>query len=124
VRFLLDENQSPRIVAELEAAGHDAVHVRDVGLSGSDDRQVLAAADQTGRVLISADTDFGEILAASSAGRPSVILLRIADQRRARAVAGLVLASLDTVAPHLPEGAVVVIGDDGIRVRTLPFRLG
>ncbi|HET8930551.1 MAG TPA: DUF5615 family PIN-like protein [Acidimicrobiales bacterium] len=32
VRLLLDQNLSPALVAMFDAAGHDAVHVRDLGL--------------------------------------------------------------------------------------------
>ena len=57
MKFLLDENQSPRIAEVLAEAGHDVVHVRDIGLGTSPDEQVLDAAREADRVVISADTD-------------------------------------------------------------------
>ena len=44
MRFLLDENQSPRVAALLVAAGHDAVHVGDFGLAGAPDAELLEHA--------------------------------------------------------------------------------
>jgi len=37
MRFLLDENVSYRVAAHLKAAGHDAVHVGEIGLTSTDD---------------------------------------------------------------------------------------
>jgi predicted nuclease of predicted toxin-antitoxin system len=122
VRFLLDQNQSPRIVGLLAEAGHDAIHVRDIDLGTSADEEVLAAAYGAGRVIISADTDFGDLLAASNAGGPSVVLLRRQGQRRAHEIAALILANLDVVADDLRSGAVVVLDDERIRIRSLPIR--
>jgi predicted nuclease of predicted toxin-antitoxin system len=71
---------------------------------------------------VSADTDFGEPLAHSNAGEPSVILLRRQEGRRASEVAGLILANLDAVADDLAAGSFVVLDQDRVRVRSLPFR--
>lgn len=122
MRFLLDENQSPRIVALLAEAGHDAIHVRDLDLRSAPDVEVLAAARSDGRVVLSADTDFGELLAASNATAPSILLLRRQGQRRAHEIAALILANLDDVAEDIRAGAVVVFEAGRVRVRRLPFR--
>jgi len=82
VNFLLDENQSPLLVGLLASLGHNVVHVGDLGLASAADVDVLAVASEQGRVLISADTDFGELLAESNASGPSVVLFRRQGQRR------------------------------------------
>ena len=76
MRLLVDECLGVRIVKLLTAAGHDVVHVEDRGLGGHNDDEVLAFARADGRVLVSADTDFGEILSRSGAVLPSCILFR------------------------------------------------
>jgi predicted nuclease of predicted toxin-antitoxin system len=71
VRFLLDENLSPRICGLLVDAGHEAVHVRDLGMSGASDPDVLARAAADGLVLVTADRgDFGRELVGSQATEP------------------------------------------------------
>jgi predicted nuclease of predicted toxin-antitoxin system len=104
----------------LSRNGHDALHVIDAELAGAPDASVLKAAQQQSRILVSADTDFGEILARSEETTPSVILLRRSD-RTAHALAGVLLANLDAVADDLAVGAFVVITDQRLRIRSLPI---
>lgn len=122
MRFLLDENQSPAIVALLAAAGHDAVHVRDLGQGGATDEELLKLVALDARVVVSGDTDFGELLARTNDSRPSVVLLRRQTGRRAEEVAALLLANLVVLAEDLEAGAIVVFDEDRIRVRNLPIR--
>ena len=42
MRFLLDENLTPWICDRLNTVGHEAAHVRDEGMSGASDLDVLA----------------------------------------------------------------------------------
>ena len=122
MRFLLDENQSPVMVELFARLGHDAVHVRDVGLARSSDTAILAAARDDNRVVVSGDTDFGDLIASTNAASPSVVLLRRQGQRRAAEVVALLVANLDAVAADLEAGAVVVLDADRVRVRRLPLR--
>jgi predicted nuclease of predicted toxin-antitoxin system len=121
VRFLLDQNQSPLLAGLLIESGHDAIHTRDIGLSQASDLEVMARAKQEQRVLISADTDFGELLARAGDDSPSVLLLRRHDRRRARPIAELILTNLDAIADDLTDGAIVVFDGDRIRIRSLPI---
>ena len=122
MRFLLDQNQSPHLVAALTAAGHDALHVRDLAMSQATDRAILEYALHDQRIVLSSDTDFGELLAMSNAALPSVVLLRRQGERRAAQIAALVLANLDAVSDDLAAGAIVVLETDRVRVRRLPLR--
>jgi predicted nuclease of predicted toxin-antitoxin system len=119
VRFVVDENLSPLVAALLTAAGHDCIHVRDVGMTTAPDRIILDWAGTEGRTVISADTDFGRLLPASGASGPSVVLLRRETDRRATSQARLLLANLDQVEADLRSGAIVVIENTRMRVRPL-----
>lgn len=124
MRFLLDNNLAPALVALLSAAGHDSEHVREHGMQSAPDEEVLELARRNHRILISADTDFGTLLARSGAPAPSVVLIRRSRARRAKELAALLLANLEQVSEDLARGAVVVVTDTDVRVRLLPIPPG
>lgn len=121
MRFLLDNNLSPRLGARLTEAGHDVFYVRDVGLAQAPDEVVMSPAEAEDRMLISADTDFGTLLARSNRGRPSFMLIRRAAGRRVDQQASLILGSLADVEVDLEAGAIVVLGERSLRIRRLPL---
>lgn len=121
MRLLVDENLSPRVAGRLAGADHDAVHVVDVGLGNTDDPVVLDWASTNGRVIVTADTDFGGLLAAGGGTWPSVVLLRSSDHLTPDEQADLLLTGLPLVADDLDAGAVVTLTRDRIRVRPLPI---
>lgn len=121
MKFLIDQNRSPRLAELLRNAGHDAVHTLELGLQAAEDDTLLALAATQGRVVVSGDTDFGALLALMRSRSPSVILFRGRNTPRAIDQATIILDHLDDLAGDLDEGAVVVISDERIRVRRLPL---
>lgn len=102
--------------------GHDAVHVRQLGMSRASDAEIMAVARDDDRVVVSGDTDFGELLARTNASSPSLVLFRRQGQRRAAELAALLDVNLKAVVDDLDAGAVVVIDADRVRIRRLPLR--
>lgn len=58
MRFLVDQNLPTALARWLDVEGHRAEHLKDIGLSGADDRTVLDAAIRREAVLITKDADF------------------------------------------------------------------
>lgn len=122
MRFLVDQNLSPLLADELRVAGHDVAHTAELDLAMAEDSVVMQRALDEQRVLISADTDFGTLLASTGPPQPSLLLLRLRSPRPAAALAAMLLANLDAVADDLEAGAIVVLEDERVRVRRLPLR--
>lgn len=77
MRFLIDEMFGPAVAEGLSAAGHDAVHVRAIGLGGAPDEDVLTRAVADDRVVITENAaDFVPLLDERvAAGRPTTPVL-------------------------------------------------
>jgi len=71
VTFLIDNNSSPLLAGALKAAGHDAVHLRDLGMQAATDHVVLEHARADERILVSAG---GEQF-----GHPPIVMRRDLD---------------------------------------------
>jgi len=121
VNFLIDNPLSPRVAAGLRAAGHDAVHVLDYGMHAATDEEIFERAARESRVVVSADTDFGTLLALRETTSPSVILFRAASLRRADDQVALILVALPSTEAALRRGAIVILERHRLRLRDLPI---
>jgi predicted nuclease of predicted toxin-antitoxin system len=85
------------------------------------DEAILGRAFEEDRIVVSADTDFGAILAAQEADRPSFILFREPNLLVARDYFAVLVSALPLLEPELMAGCVAVFRHDRLRVRKLPL---
>lgn len=121
MNFLIDNALSPLVSIGLREAGYDSIHVRDYGMQSASDTMILERALNENRIIVSADTDFGTILARSTEIKPSFILFRGMTTRRPETQLQILLANLSALKENLESGCVVVFDQNRIRIRNLPI---
>jgi len=121
MKFLVDMNLSPTWVDFLSEAGFVAVHWSTLGRGEAPDIDLMRWAAERDRILLTADLDFGAILAATQRRQPSVIQIR-ADIPTPAAVGGSVLSAIRQTRHELALGAVVSVDTARARMRVLPFK--
>ena len=117
MRFLADANIPGRAVTELRALGHDVVYAVEDD-PNEEDANLLARAMREGRVLITLDTDFGDLVYLH--GMPAscgVVLFRIARMPAAERPAFIVNALTLT---GEWRGYFSVIDERNVRKRRAP----
>ena len=97
--------------------------MQDVGLLTASDLTILERAATDDRIIVSADADFGALLALGRQTKPSLILLRSADHLSPAEHGSLLLANLPTVSDELEGGAIVTFSRGHLRVRLLPIAI-
>ncbi len=121
MKFLADMGLAQSTVTWLRGQGHDAVHLRELGLQRLDDASIIAKARGEERVILTHDLDFSRIVALSQAKSPSVITFRLDDMRPSR-VNHYLAEVLSRLRADLERGALVSVNERGIRMRPIPIK--
>lgn len=77
MNFLADESVDGPIVERLRADNHSVVYMAELD-PGVNDDVVLERANQSGRLLLTADKDFGELVFRLGRIHAGVVLIRLA----------------------------------------------
>ena len=122
MRLLVDANLSPKVAEGLRHAGFQAVHVADLGLLTATDDQIFDRAVEDALVVVTADSDFGMLLALRRATSPSVIHLRHVAELPPDAHLALLVANLPTIEEDLDRGVIASLSSSRLALRDLPLR--
>ena len=77
MRLLADQDVYKVTIDELKRWGHDVVTVKELGMQGATDRDLLRKAKIDNRLLITRDKDFGTLVFWEKVLSTGVVLLRI-----------------------------------------------
>jgi predicted nuclease of predicted toxin-antitoxin system len=121
MKILVDMNLSPGWVSYLVKAGFESVHWSTVGPPDAADAELMRWAAAHECVVLTADLDFGAILAATQDARPSVVQIR-SDILTPDAIGTAVVSALQQASRELLEGALVSVEASRSRLRILPLK--
>lgn len=76
MRWLADECIDAALVAGLRSGGHDVVYMAEVE-PAANDIEVMARAQREGRLLLTEDKDFGDLVYRHGGQAPGIVLLRL-----------------------------------------------
>ena len=113
MQFLADESCDFAVVRALREKGHDVCAVCEL-TRRSVDREVIELAYRQGRVLLTEDKDFGQLVFASHAASAGVLLIRFPSN--ARRTLGETVSQLVEERSDQIVGAFVVIEPGHIRI--------
>ena len=115
MNFIVDESTGAAVVTFLRATGHDVLAVAE-DMPQANDHEILARAVQDGRILVTNDKDFGELVFRSGQPHRGVLLLRPRDESSSSRVV-VVQAVLNQWADQLLDHFVVAT-QAGVRIRS------
>ena len=114
MKFLVDASCDARIASHLNSRGHDATRIGANYQADLPDTEVLAIAVREGRILITDDRDFGELVFRLRHRHAGVIFLRL-ETTNIRTRCDRLDRALDELGDFIEE--FVVLSDDAIRIR-------
>jgi predicted nuclease of predicted toxin-antitoxin system len=105
----------------LNSLGHDAIHLSIEGLHTMDDFSIVEKAIDEHRIILTADIDFGHILAFNRSHYVSIIQFRIADLSPAIIISKLNIVFYKFSEQLIADHVIVTVQESKIRLKVLPF---
>ncbi|MFA5786281.1 MAG: DUF5615 family PIN-like protein [Actinomycetota bacterium] len=116
-RFLVDEDLPGSLVRAIRQAGISAEHVRDIGLRGAPDEEVLRHAAANGLVLLTGDLGFGNPLRFPPGSHAGIVIVRFSNDMPVASMNKAVLAALKDLSDEDMSGNLAVIEPGRVRLR-------
>jgi len=117
--YLVDENLPRSLAPSLQAVGFETEDVRDQGLRGRPDTEVLSLSVSRGWVLVTSDLGFGSLVR-SVPSFPGLFLIRLPDEWPVWRVNEVVKKAISSIADRDLSGCVVTVEPKRLRIH--PFQ--
>jgi len=125
-RFLVDENLEGQTIELLRAQHWNVKSVCELGLSGHEDEEVLAAAWREDRILLTNDRDFLDNICFPEHSNPGIIVLpdaKFESTEFAKALR-IVLEIFAPLREAYRKSKIVVSGDGGVTITNRDLATG
>lgn len=117
MKFLLDQNISPKTTSYLRTLGHDAVDTRILKLGEASDEDLWKLAVTEKRILITFDLDFADVREDPHRFGPGIIIFRTRSTKSATVNARLQYLFNNFSEKDL-QGKLIIITENRIRFRS------
>ena len=107
MRFLVDAQLPPALARWLQAQGHEAEHVSDLGMMDASDHSIWQRAVETGAVIVTKDEDFADWHNVTTRTGPAIVWLRIGNTRKTELLRWMASA-LKPVVEALDRGETLI----------------
>jgi predicted nuclease of predicted toxin-antitoxin system len=116
LKFKTDENLPLDVATMLNVAGYNAESVYSEKLQGCADSFLIGKCQEEGRILITLDNDFSNIIAYPPDKNMGLIVLRPKSQGK-EAVLKIVSDLLPKLSDHFAPGQLWIVNERRIRIR-------
>ena len=117
MELLADESCAGSVIRALREAGHDLVAIAEVA-KGASDESVMERAFAEGRILITEDRDFGELVYAAGRSTAGVVFVKFHSRAR-RAKPAAVREAVAKLGERL-RGGFAVVEPERVRLAKRP----
>ena len=114
--FVVDEDLPRSLAKELQSLSINAINVRDVGLRGKTDLEIIEYCRQNNAILITADLDFARLFRFSPMNHAGTIIVRYPPEIPSKTMVADVKNILQMVEIGSFVGGITVI-EPGLKVR-------
>jgi len=116
-KFLLDADMPRSSAGVISSLGFDVEDVRDLGMRYAEDREIIEYSHMTGRVVVTRDLDFGDVLRYPN--HPGAIILRLPSEYTAKELNDVLRAFLSSVEGQILRKAIIIVELGRYRRRSL-----
>lgn len=116
MKIKLDENIGRRGVDLLKAAGHDVMTVREQSLQGARDETLFRVCADEGRILVTLDHDYGQVLRFPPERSAGLVILETAPRITTQSLLNRLRDFLTLAEAHSPAGALWIVGPGRVRI--------
>jgi len=117
MRFVNDEDMPRSLGPALQDAGHEPLDVRDHGLRGVGDAQILQFALDCAAVLITEHIGFANLFRFSAGSHFGIVIVRFPSTLPTGDVVTAVIDAIHAVEPADIDGALLIVQPGRIRIR-------
>ncbi len=116
-KFLLDADMPRSSASTLRDLGYDVEDVRDTDLRGATDRAVIEYALQTKRIVVTRDTDFGQVIRYPT--HPGAIIIRLPNTFNSKQINERLTSFMTHIVESDLKNAIVIVQLSRYRIRRI-----